>query len=195
MGSPVSPIVANLYMECFDRKALSSAINPPGAWFRFVDDMWVIQKQAHKQEFLDHIKSVDPAIKFTVEGNQANGAIPFLDTLVTPLADNSLSFQVYQKPTHTDQYLQWDSHHSLSSKYSVIGTLTHRAKIVCTNSELLQDELNHLRRALGKCNYPTWAIKRVKQKVLNNNWEDTSDSIPINDNTSRHQQSSQQHNQ
>ena len=29
MGSPVSPIAANLYMECFDRKALRSAINPP----------------------------------------------------------------------------------------------------------------------------------------------------------------------
>ena len=36
MGSPVSPIVANLYMECFERKALRSAINPPrhglGLW-------------------------------------------------------------------------------------------------------------------------------------------------------------------
>ena len=30
MGSPVSLIVANLYMECFERKALVSAINPPG---------------------------------------------------------------------------------------------------------------------------------------------------------------------
>ena len=110
MGSPVSPIVANLYMECFERKALSSVINPPRAWFRFVDDTWVIQTQAHKQEFLDHINSMEPAIKFTVEGTHENGAIPFLDTLVTPLADNSLSFQVYQKPTHTDQYLQWDRH-------------------------------------------------------------------------------------
>ena len=137
-------------------------------------------KQAHKQAFLDHINSVDPAIKFTVEGNQENGAIPFLDTLVTPLTDNSLSFQVYQKPTHTDQYLKWDSHHSLSSKYSVIGTLTHRAKVVCTNSELLQGELNHLRRALDKCNYPSWAIKRVQQKVLNINWEDTSNNNSTN---------------
>ena len=81
------------------------------------------------------------------------------------------------KPTHADQYLQWDSHHRLSSKYSVIGTLAHRAKVVCTNSELLQDELNHLRRALGKCNYPTWAIKKVQHKVLNNNQEDTSKTI------------------
>ena len=30
MGSPVSPIVTNLYMEHFERNALSSAINPPG---------------------------------------------------------------------------------------------------------------------------------------------------------------------
>ena len=68
---------------------------PPRAWYRFVDDTWVIQKQAHKQAFLDHINSIDLAIKFTVEGTQGNGAIPFLDTLVTPLADNSLSFKVY----------------------------------------------------------------------------------------------------
>ena len=95
MGSPVSPIVANLYMECFERKALRSAILPPWAWFRFVDYTWVIQKQAHKQEFLEHLNKVDPAIKFTVEENQDNGAIPFLDTLVIPIADNSLSFKVY----------------------------------------------------------------------------------------------------
>ena len=88
---------------------------------------------------------------FTVEGIQGNAAIPFLDTLVTPLADNDLSITVYCKPTHTYQYLQWDSHHSLSAKYSVIGTLTHRAKTVCTDPELLQRELQHLGKALVRC--------------------------------------------
>ena len=29
---------------------------------------------------------------------------------------------------HTDQYLQWDSHHNIAAKYSVISTLTHRGK-------------------------------------------------------------------
>ena len=154
MGSPVSQIVANLFMEDFERKALTSAIHPPGAWYRFVDDTWVIQKQAHKQAFLDHINSIDPAIKFTMEGTQGNGAIPFLDTPVTPLADNSLSFKVYQEPTHTDQYLQWKSHHSLSAKYSVIGTLTHRAKVVCTNPDLLQSENKPLKKSSGKVQLP-----------------------------------------
>ena len=98
--------------------------------YRFVDDTWAIQQQSSKQEFLDHIDSIDPAIKFTIEGTQGNGAISFLDTLITLQADNSLSITVYCKPTHTDQDFQWDSHHSPSAKYSVIGTLTHRAKTV-----------------------------------------------------------------
>ena len=97
MGSPVSPIVANLYMESFERKALTSAAYLPRVWYRSVDDTWVIQKQAHKQAFLDHINNIDPAIKFTVEETQGNGAIPFLDTLVTPLADSSLSFKSVPK--------------------------------------------------------------------------------------------------
>ena len=63
--------------------------------------MWVIQQQAHKQLFLDHINSIDPNIKFTVEGIQENGAIPFLGTLVKPEADNSLSIRMYsQAYTH-----------------------------------------------------------------------------------------------
>ena len=80
MGSPVSPIVANLYMEYFEEKTLRSAASPPQVWYRFVDDTWVIQKQSSKQEFLEHINKVDPTIKFTVEGTQGNRAIPFLDT-------------------------------------------------------------------------------------------------------------------
>ena len=36
MGSPVSPVVANLYMEFFEDRALTTAVNPPdggkGLW-------------------------------------------------------------------------------------------------------------------------------------------------------------------
>ena len=114
---------------------------------------WVTQQQAHKQLFLDHINSIDPNVKFTVKGNQENGAIPFLDTLVEPEADNSLTIRVYHMPTHTDQYLQWDSHHNLSTKYSAIGTLTHRAKSDSTTSGLLNEELQYLKEALVRCKH------------------------------------------
>ena len=155
-------MVVNLYME---REALHSA-STPRYWFRFVDDTFVIQQQSHKQLFLDHINNIDPAIKFTVEGNQENGAIPFLDALVKPEEYNSLSISVYCKSTHTDQYLQWDSHHNHSAKYSVIGTLTHMAKIVCTGPKLFNEEFQHLREALVKCKYPRWAIQKFKINIL-----------------------------
>ena len=164
MGSPVSPIVANLYMEYLEQKALSTAPTPPPKfWHRYVDDTFVIHKEANKQGFLQHINSVDPAIRFTVEDNKEDGSIPFLDTIVKPEADGTLSITVYRKPTHTDQYLQWDSHHHLSAKFSVIQTLSHRASTVCSKPELLQQEKNHLRKALIKCKYPKWALDKVEK--------------------------------
>ena len=111
---------------------------------------------------------MDPAIKFTVEGNQENGAIPFLNTLIMSEADNTLSITVYRKHMHTDQYLQWDSHHNLAAKYSV-STLTHRIRNVCTKPELLNKEIHHLRKVLYKCKYPKWALDKVEWKLLNRN--------------------------
>ena len=77
---------------------------------------------------------------------------------------------------HTDQYLQWNSHHNLSAKDSVIGTLTHMAKVVCASPELLNDELQHLKGAPGKCKYPRWAINKVQNKGINGNWEGSTDN-------------------
>ena len=100
-------------MEYFEEKALTSAANPPG----YGIGLWMTQgssnRQSSKQEFLEHINQVDPAIKFYSRRlHKGMVAIPFLDTLVTLQADDSLFISVYWKPTHTDQYLQWDSHHT-----------------------------------------------------------------------------------
>ena len=152
MGSPVNPIVDNLYIEYFEKKALHTA-STPRHYFRFVDDTFDIKQEAHKQLVLDYINSIDPAIKFAVEDNQENNTISFLDTLVKLEADNSLSVSVYRKPTHIDQYLQWDNH-NMAAKYIVISTLTYRAKTVFTGPELFNKKLQHLREALSKCKYP-----------------------------------------
>lgn len=42
MGSPVSPIVANRYMEKVETKALNSVTGIlPTHWYRHVDDTWI----------------------------------------------------------------------------------------------------------------------------------------------------------
>ena len=123
------------------------------------------KKEVNKQNFLQHINSVDLAIQCTVQNSKEDGAIPFLETIVKPETDGKLSITVYRKPTHMDQYLQWDSHHHLSAKYSVISTLTCRAQTVCSNPDLLQKEVEYLRKALTNCNYPKWALDKVEKKL------------------------------
>ena len=100
-----------------------------------------------------------------MENNKKDAAIPFLDISVKPENDGKLSINVYRKPAQTGQFLQWDSHHHLSAKYNVISTLTHRAKTVCSNPELLQKEIEHLRRALTNCKYPKWALDKVEKRL------------------------------
>ena len=162
MGSPLSPIVANIYMEHFEAKALETAPHPPSLWKRYVDDTFVILKTAYKEEFFHHLNSIEEKIQFTAE-NRADGSLPFLDTLVTVEEDGSLSTSIYRKPTHTNQYLQWDSHHSIANKYSVINSLLHRANNICSNQDQ-KKEVTHIEEALTICKYPSWAIQRVKLK-------------------------------
>ena len=165
MGSPISPIVANLYMEDLETKVIQSVQNPPSFWRRFVDDTLTIMKSPQVESFLNHLNSIDHHIQFTKEESRPDGSLPFLDILITPKEDSSLSTTVYRKPTHTDLYLQWDSNHTIASKYSVVGTLHHRAQVICSSPELLQQEEKHLHQALTRCNYSKWALNRAKLRV------------------------------
>ena len=105
MGSPVSPVLANLSMKYLEHRALTSAVDPPRLCKRYVDDTFVILQQSKREEFLQHINSVDPSIKFTTEEPREDVSMPFLDTLVTPKEDGPLTPCVYRKPTHTVLYL------------------------------------------------------------------------------------------
>ena len=67
MGSPVSAVVANLYMELFEELALEMVPTRPRLWKRHVDDTFCILRKGSTEELLHHLNGVRPTIKFTVE--------------------------------------------------------------------------------------------------------------------------------
>ena len=65
---------------------------------------------------------------------------------------------ISRKPTHTDQYLNFNSHHPLIHKRSVVRTLTTRAQLYVTTAEDRRAELSHVRNAPWTNNYKAWAL-------------------------------------
>jgi hypothetical protein len=164
MGSPVSPIVVNLYMEKFERTALDTYQGTcPSHWYCYVDDTWVVLRKEETDQFFQHINSIDSNIKFTQEVIQDN-QLPFLDCLVKCQPDNSLITTVYRKQTHTDQYLLFSSHHPLNQKLGVVRTLFHRASSIISTEEDKNKETAHLKSALGKCGYQQWTFQTALKK-------------------------------
>jgi hypothetical protein len=100
MRSPLTPVIANYYMEHFEQQAISRAPRKPTHWYRYVDDTFVVWLHGEEElrEFLDHLKSIQHNIKFTMEVEN-NRSLPFLDVLVSRRPDGSLGHSLQK--THT----------------------------------------------------------------------------------------------
>jgi hypothetical protein len=69
MGNSLSPVVSNIFMEHFEEVALDTAEYKAAKWLMYVDDIFVVwpHGSARLQQLFDHINSVRPTIKFTME--------------------------------------------------------------------------------------------------------------------------------
>ena len=119
MGSPLSPVIANFFMEDFENKALEQATHKLTCWYRYVDDTFAIWPHGRERltEFLDHLNGLHSNIKFTMEIEE-EGHLPFLDVDIYKRTDGSLGHKVYRKPTHTNLYLNQLSHHHPANNQS-----------------------------------------------------------------------------
>ncbi|XP_067656418.1 uncharacterized protein [Haliotis asinina] len=90
----------------------------------------------------------------------------FLDFLHT--TDDGLRTSVYCKPTHTDQYIHYNSCHHPQIKQAIITTLTRRVKAFC-HPDALNSELDHSRKTFTMLNgYPAQLITATINKTLKN---------------------------
>jgi hypothetical protein len=164
MGSPLSPIVANLFIEKFENKALELYPLKPSRWKRYVDD--TITKWPHGKEelnkFFEHLNGISDDIKVTME-LEKNKSILFLDVLVAKKHDGTLGHIVFRKKTHTDNYLHIDSHHHPSHKIGVLNTLDLRATRI-SHKDHLEQEMAHLTRVFKSIGYGEKKINNVIKK-------------------------------
>ena len=167
MGSPCFPVVANIYMEYFEDMALGPELPLPiKEWKRYVDDVFSIIPKGQRDTMVNYLNSIDPHIKFTAEQQNEEGAIPFLDTLPKPKGEG-ISVSVNRKPTHSDRYLDFNSSHPISAKRAMVRALMDRAENVCSDPEILAEEVEHLSKVLHYNNYWQWMIDKQGKSEKN----------------------------
>ena len=104
MGSPLGPVLANIFMISLEEAILPSIRKHVAHWKRYVDDTHAYIDPSKIEFVLEKLNSYHPNIQLThkIEENQK---ITFLDVLITRTRDNKLETTMFRKETNTDLYI------------------------------------------------------------------------------------------
>ena len=118
MGSPLGPILANIFVGFHERR-LFDRFPKPFIYLRYVDDTFVsFKSRSDALVFFDTLNQLHFSLSFTIE-DENNGQLPFLVVSVER-CDSSFLTSVYRKPTWTGLYLNWHSFAPKSRKLNLI---------------------------------------------------------------------------
>ena len=192
MGSNVSVIYAILFMAFLELKLYQNirriysedyADYLIRAWKRFIDDCFIIWNRLYGFEpFLTVVNSLDSSINFTVKRDC--NKLPFLDIMVIKNSDNTISTDIFYKPTNSHRYLDFRSCHRHHTKVNVPFNLAQRICKIVSSTERRQYRLKELKSFLTSCFYPEKlideAIKSAKEKDTSSDFSiEKPDIIPL----------------
>ena len=130
-----------------------------------MDDSHTCLRKHQGDEFHQHLNLVNPHIQFTLELEDTKGqGLPFLDTITTRRG-TQLEVNVYRKPTHTDRYLDFNSHYLMCHKRSVVSTLLRRAQNIPSTQKGKREERKRVEAVLRDNNYPSSFINSCERSL------------------------------
>ena len=91
--------------------------------------------------------------------------LPFLDVEVRRQQDGSQKTTVYRKPTHTDNYLNFKSHHSTQHKELVVRALVKRGEFFSADNADKLAEDRRIDEVLKTNSYPNRFIHTTRGKM------------------------------
>ncbi|KFD60110.1 hypothetical protein M514_27726, partial [Trichuris suis] len=141
-------------MEHLEGKAFSEGDKNilPRLFKRYVDDIFVMLESGKEEAFLNYLNSLFPdTISFTIEKEMSG----------------QLKTTVYRKPTHSNRYLHFSSHHPRAVMKGIIRDMVKRALDLC-EPEFLREELHHIHKTLEENGYPSHFLRSVMQETIEN---------------------------
>lgn len=131
MGSPASPIVADIVMEKLIDDCIEKLAIKPKILTKYVDDLFCIIPESEIENMLSIFNSFHKDIRFTVE-KESKSRISYLDTLVIR-KNNNLLIDWYQKPTSSGRIINYYSKHPKSMIINTAKNLIERILSISDN--------------------------------------------------------------
>lgn len=182
MGSPLSGLLADIYMNNLETTKILNETNPYKSkllyWYRYVDDILCLFEgtQIEAEELHKHINSLSSQIKFSKEIQ--NSQINFLD--ITILKERHMhKFKIYRKPTTTDIIIPSNSNHPWQHKLSTFHSMTHRLVNIPMSNQDFEKEKNIILYLALKNGYKSSIIEKMIRKKIKKKFE-TQRSIEEN---------------
>lgn len=183
MGSPFSPILCDLVLQCLETKCLKMLPFEVPLYFRYVDDTLICIPNDMIEFTLNIFNSFDNNIQFTSE-KCINNKINFLDVELIIQDNNSVITNWYRKPSFSGRYLNFNSHHPLTHKIGIVYTLVDYS-IKLSHSTFHNKNLELIKILLTQNNYPSKFIDkyiniRLKKHLHDNNFTNPTKKINSN---------------
>ena len=169
MGSPISPLFANMVMDDLETNCLSTLkekhnVNPL-LYFRYVDDTIMCINKKHIDLVVKTFNSYNNRLQFTYEIEQEN-KINFLDmTLIRH--NNTIITDWFNKPTSSGRLINFLSNHPTRQKINIVYNLVDRA-ISLSHKQFHKKNLDSVFRILQNNNFPRNFINRFVYIRLHN---------------------------
>ena len=163
MGSPLGPILANIFVGFYEEQLFRSG-KQPSMYLRYVDDTFVLfDERKEGEEFLERLNNLHNALQFTKE-DENNGKLAFLDVFIERSAGAFLT-SVYRKPTFNGDYIPWSSFCPTKRKTGLISCLVKRAIKICSPGKL-EEEMHKLTSIFLNLGYPEFVVKRTIKQTM-----------------------------
>ena len=178
MGSPLGPILADIFMGNLEQTRLKSAISQTNFYTRYVDDTFVILNSFNDAaQVLKVLNSTHPNINFTMECEK-DDKFHFLDLGIQRDIDGKIIRYIHRKETWRAVYLNFKSFCPMSYKKGLVRTLFDRVRKLCSR-EKIEEELSIVEKCLRDNGYPQKFIDKYGRRHVEKVKSSTVEKKPI----------------
>ncbi|KAJ8980862.1 hypothetical protein NQ317_008921 [Molorchus minor] len=174
MGSPVSPIISQFVMDDLIEDSLPKLDFQIPFLKKYVDDMILSIPQGGTEQLLQMFNNYDTYLQFTIENEDEQHSVPFLDTKLIRKKDNTIITSWYMKPGASGRFLHYESYHHQRHKINLVLSMKNRI-VRTSHPTLCTQNMHTLFERFKKSGYPP---KLLNSLLFNRSHINDNDNPP-----------------